>query len=74
MKARLQGSLYTGWCSAPCLPTPSWKAREEEPPHTSHRVRGGPCRKMCGGHADELSELSCQRAREGLPRSPRLGI
>jgi hypothetical protein len=57
---RLQGSLYTGWRSAPFFPTTSWKSREEEPPHIGHWVPGGPRRKMCGGHADELSELPRQ--------------
>jgi hypothetical protein len=57
---RLQGSLYTGWRSAPCLPTPSWQAHEEEPPHTGHQVRGRPRTKMCGGHAHELGELPHQ--------------
>jgi hypothetical protein len=56
-KARLQGSLYTGWCNAPRFPSHSWKACKEELPHTGHRVCGGPRRKMCGGHVDELGEL-----------------
>jgi hypothetical protein len=57
---RLQGSLYPGWCSVPHFPTHSWQARKKEPPHTGHRVRGGPRRKMCGGHANELGELPRQ--------------
>jgi hypothetical protein len=65
-KERFQGSLYTGWNSVPCLPNPSWKAREEELPHIGHRVHGGLRRKVCGENSDELGELPCQRAREGL--------
>jgi hypothetical protein len=72
-KVRLQGSLYTGWHSAPCLSTLSWKASEEEPPHTGHRVHGGPRRKVCGGHADELGELPRQRIRKGLRKAQDLG-
>jgi hypothetical protein len=59
-KARLQVSLYTRWRNAPLLPTHSLKSRKEELPRTGHRVRGGTRRKMCGGHADELGELSHQ--------------
>jgi hypothetical protein len=59
-KERLQGSLYTGWRSAPLFPTHRWKYHKEEPPHIGHQVRGGPHRKMCGGNADELGELPCQ--------------
>jgi hypothetical protein len=62
----IQGILYLGWHSAPLFPTHSWQAREKEPPHTGHRVSGGPSKKMCGGHANELGELPHQRTRERL--------
>jgi hypothetical protein len=57
---RLQGSLYLGWISAPHLPTHSYQDHKKEPPHTGHRVHGGPRKKMCGGHANELGELPHQ--------------
>jgi hypothetical protein len=57
---RLQGSLYPGWYSAPCLPTYSWKACKKEPPHVGHRFHGGPRREMRGVDADELGELPHQ--------------
>jgi hypothetical protein len=53
---RLQGSLYLGWRSSPRFPTHSWKDCQKEPPHASHRVRGGPRRKI-GGDTNELGEL-----------------
>ena len=56
----LQGSLYIGWRSGPWLPNISWQYCEEEPPDTGHRVHGGPRKKVCGGHADELGELPHQ--------------
>jgi hypothetical protein len=59
-KARLQGSLYIGWHNASLFPTHIWKVHKEKPPHTGHRVHGGPCRKMCGGHVDELGEIPHQ--------------
>ena len=62
----LQGILHKGWSSVPCLSSLSWQASEEEPPHIGHRVRGGPCKKVCGGPADELGKLPRQRARKGL--------
>jgi hypothetical protein len=63
---RLQGRFHTGWHSAPFLSTINWKYSEEELPHIGHRVHGGPRRKVCGGHADELGKLNRQRARKGL--------
>jgi hypothetical protein len=36
MKVRLQGSLYTGWRSAPRFLIHNWKDHKEEPPHTGH--------------------------------------
>jgi hypothetical protein len=65
-KVTLQFSLYKGWRSVPRLSTLRWKASQEELPHTSHGVHGGPCRKVCGGHADKLGELPRQRIRKGL--------
>jgi hypothetical protein len=65
-KARLQGSLYIGWCSVPFLSTLNWQASEKEPPCIGHQVHGGPRRKVCGGHVDELGELPRQRIRKGL--------
>ena len=59
-KARLQGSLYTGWSSVPFFPTHSWKAHKEETPHIGHRVHGGPRRKICEGHADKLGKIPHQ--------------
>jgi hypothetical protein len=44
----------------PHFPTHIWQDREEETPHIGHWVHGGPRRKMCGGHVDELGELPCQ--------------
>jgi hypothetical protein len=58
---RLQGSLYPGWHSAPILSAHSWQDRQKELPHTSHRVHGGPRRKMGGGDANELGKLPCQQ-------------
>jgi hypothetical protein len=63
---RLHGIIYKGWHNAPCFPIPSWKASKEELPHVGHQVRGGPRRKVCGEHADELGKLPSQKAREGL--------
>jgi hypothetical protein len=55
----------------PLLTTHSWQDRKKEPPHTGHRVHGGPHRKMCGGHADELGsylvnelEKDCREAQD----------
>jgi hypothetical protein len=73
-EVRLQGSLCTGWRSAPCLSTLSWQANEEELPHTGHRVCGGPRRKFCTRNAYELGELPHQRIIIKFPRSPKLGI
>jgi hypothetical protein len=58
-KERLQGSLYLGWRSQPLFPAHSWQDCPKEPPHTGHRVHGGPRREMSGGDADELGELPC---------------
>jgi hypothetical protein len=60
----IQGSLYPGWCRVPSLPTYSWKSHQKEPPHKSHRVRGGPRKKMRGGDANELGEVPHKQALE----------
>jgi len=60
MKDMLQGSLFTRWCSVPLFSTLIWQASEEESHHIGHRVHGGPNKKVCGGHADELGELPHQ--------------
>jgi hypothetical protein len=59
-KARLQGSLHLGWHGVPSLLSYSWKARQKEPSHATHRIHCRPHKKVCGGNENELNKLPRQ--------------
>jgi hypothetical protein len=51
-KARLQGSLHSGWRNAPIFSSYSWQDRQKEPSDVGHWIRSRPRREVCRRNAN----------------------
>jgi hypothetical protein len=67
--ARLQGSLYIEWRSAPCLSVDRRQASSQEPTDPSDHICSRPHREVSGGPTYELGQVLGEPARTGLQGS-----
>jgi hypothetical protein len=69
--ARLQGSLYPEWCSAPRLSTDRREISSQKLAHPSNWIFSRPRREVRRGPTHELGEVLGEIVRTGLQRSTR---